>query len=139
MNNSKAQTMSAENYIKEVQAAIQCMEHLNFGSTLKNLMKWRGVSKNTLSDLLGSSPKTIQRMRSSEQCSASKQTIIAICVILQLPAPASRCFLQIAGYQMGYTSEDIMYDLILNHHYQDGISACNTFLTSQGFMPLTNS
>ena len=120
-------------YLKEVKEAIMKMDPVNFGNTLVNLMEWRKISKNDMADALYISSKTIQRMRTSVQCCTEKKTLIAICVVMQLPPHACKYFLQIAGYQCSCTPEDIKYDLLLHSYFINGRYDCSTILTKLGY------
>ena len=109
----------------------------DFGYTLNQLMKWSKVNVKTLSSFSLISTKTIQRMRNSKDYQASIETIIALCVGMQLPPPVSRKFLEFAGFQIRYSSELIsVYDYILDEYYINGIFACNELLKALGFNDL---
>ena len=132
-SDNRSEKPSYDLYLKEVKEAIMKMDPVNFGNTLVNLMEWRKISKNDMADALYISSKTIQRMRASVQCCTEKKTLIAICVVMQLPPHACKYFLQIAGYQFSCTSEDIKYDLLLNSYFINGRYDCNILLTKLGY------
>ena len=124
-------------YINSCQEIIGRMKLNDFGYTLNQLMKWSKVNVKTLSSFSLISTKTIQRMRNSKDYQASIETIIALCVGMQLPPPVSRKFLEFAGFQIRYSSELIsVYDYILDEYYINGIFACNELLKSLGFNDL---
>ena len=127
-------------YIKRCQEIIGRMKLNDFGYTLQQLMKWSKVSVQMLSTLSQLSTKTIQRMRNNEDYQASIETIIALCVGMQLPPPVSRRFLEFAGFQIRYSSELMAaYDYILDEYYINGIYSCNELLRAMGFKDLTSA
>ena len=113
-------------YIRRNREILGKMRVDDFGYTLKQLMKWSGVSVQALAEHSLISTKTIQRMRNHEDYQVSIETIIALCVGMQLPPPVSHKFLELAGYQIRYSSELLAtYDLILDKYYKHGIQSCN--------------
>ena len=125
-------------YIKSCQEIIGRMKLNDFGYTLQQLMKWSKVSVQTLSTLSQLSTKTIQRMRNNEDYQATVETVIALCVGMQLPPPVSRKFMGLAGFQIRHSSELMAaYDYILDEYYINGIFACNELLKAMGFGDLT--
>ena len=127
-------------YIKNCQEVIGRIKLNDFGYTLKQLMKWSKVNVKTLSLLSLLSTKTIQRMRNNEDYQASIETIIALCVGMQLPPPVSRRFLELVGFQIRYSSELMAaYDYILDEYYINGIYSCNELLRAMGFKDLTSA
>ena len=126
-------------YIKNCQEIIGRIKLNDFGYTLQQLMKWSNVSVQTLSSLSLLSVKTIQRMRNNTDYNTSIETIIALCVGMQLPPPVSRKFLELAGFRIKYSSELMAaYEYILDEYYINGIFACNELLKAMGFSDLTS-
>ena len=127
-------------YIRQNREILGKMRADDFGYTLKQLMKWNGVSVQALADRSLVSTKTIQRMRNREDYQASIETIIALCIGMQLPPPVSHRFLELAGYQIRYSSDLLAtYDLILDEYYKSGIQTCNELLLAMEFKELTSS
>lgn len=126
-------------YIRRNREILGKMKADDFGYTLKQLMKWSRVGVRVLSERSLISTKTIQRMRNHEDYQASVETVIALCVGMQLPPPVSHRFLELAGYQIRYSSEMwAAYDMILDKYYKQGIQSCNALLRAMGFKDLTS-
>lgn len=130
----------ARTYIRQNREILGKIRADDFGYTLKQLMKWSGVNVQVLAERSLISTKTIQRMRNKEDYQASIETIIALCIGMQLPPPVSHRFLKLAGYQIRYSSELLAaYDLILDKYYNCGIQTCTELLLAMGYKELTSS
>lgn len=127
-------------YIRRNRKILGEMRADDFGYTLKQLMKWSNVNVQVLAERSQISTKTVQRMRNHEDYQASIETIVALCIGMQLPPPVNHRFLELAGYQIRYSSELMAtYGLILDRYYKYGIQACNELLQAMGFNELTSS
>lgn len=130
----------ARTYIRRNREILGKMRADDFGYTLKQLMKWSSVSVQILAERSLISTKTIQRMRNHKDYQASIETIIALCIGMQLPPPVSHRFLELAGYQIRYSSDLLAaYGLILDEYCKSGIQMCNKLLLAMGYKELTSS
>lgn len=120
---------------------IEIMKNLSSHSptALKQLMKWRKITVETLAEKSLLSTKTIQRMRNEDDYQTSLGTVVALCVGMQLPPMISRKFIEICGFTIRYTSEEqAMYDFIITGYYTYPIHECNELLENAGFKNLTS-
>ena len=88
--------------IYEVIDVAKVMESLpaTFHQSLIELMKWRGITNEQLAEKSLLNPKTIQRMRTDPDQRSDLETIIAICIGLQLPPYISNSLIGKAGLKL---------------------------------------
>ena len=122
-------------YNKELAVLLQKLPN-SFSETLKELMKWRGVTGEKLAEGCQVSAKTIQRMRNDEGYETTLETIIALCIGLKLPPVASNDLIRKSKFSLKYTDEHLAYQFLLNGYYSHTIFECNEMLEKLGFKPL---
>lgn len=84
--------------------------------------------------------KTLQRMRNEDDYKTSIGTVIALCIGMQLPPLISRKFLEIAGVNIRYSSdEEMIYEFIIDGYYTHSIYECNELLENSGVKALTGT
>jgi len=127
--------------INEAKEAAQILAQLprSFSSALINLMDWRKITNEELAGKAQVASKTIQRMRNSANQDHKKETVIAICIGLQLFPDISMELLNLAGLALKYSEQDILYRKILNTRYKSSIHDCNELLTVANYPRLTGA
>jgi DNA-binding Xre family transcriptional regulator len=130
---SRAKMISA--YNKELTVLMQNLPN-SFSGTIKELMKWKDVTVESLANdsLIG--PKTIQRLRNDEDYETTLETIIALCIGLHLPPIASTYLIDKSKFSLKVTEQHLTYRFLLTSYYSHSIYDCNKLLTDQGFAPL---
>lgn len=108
-----------------------------FSAALTQHMNRVGCTIDQLSEATYVSARTIQRMRSSQDCHLDVSTLVALCVGLHLDVYDSRVLLQLAGFCLTGSPRDRAYQVILNYAYKENVADCNRFLLRLGFSPLT--
>ena len=81
--------------------------------------------------------RTIQRMRNDERYQPKLGTIVAVCIGLQLSPVLSADMIRKSGNIFRATEEHIIYQMLLNSHYQNSIYECNEILQANNCKPLT--
>lgn len=103
---------------------------IGFPGTLDALIKWRNVTEESLAEASALSTKTIQRLRHYEpDKEVSLETVIQLCIGLQLHPILSCYLLRAAGKSFMTSNLHIAYQLILSTCYEQSIHECNELLT----------
>ena len=135
-NDVDAQAKAIIAYNKELAEIMQNLPG-SFSGALKSLMTWK---EQTVEELAGNcclDPKTIQRMRNNEAYETTIETIVAICIALQLPPAASDALIGRSAYSLGVSEKHLTYRFLLNSCYTKTIYECNEMLSRLGLEPLT--
>lgn len=82
-NNVDAQAKTLTAFTKEISDVLQNMPG-GFSKALVYLMKWKEITVEELAEAAYVDPKTIQRLRGSDDYQTKIETIIAVCIGLQL-------------------------------------------------------
>lgn len=82
-------------------------------------------------------PRSIQRMRMDCKYMPSLETVIALCIALQLPPYLSYDLIHKAGFSLKYTKKHMVYHWLLHMHWQSSVDDCNKILVACGLAPLT--
>jgi hypothetical protein len=135
---ARAAAMRAEQ--EEVKEAAKIMKQLtdDFGESLKLLMKWRGMTNESLAEKALVSSKTIQRYRNIKDDQACKlDIVVAVCLGLQLPPYISYPLIEKAGHKLKVGEKGVTYAHLLATHYRCTIYEFNEYLESAGYPPLS--
>lgn len=135
-NDIDAQAKAISAYNKELAEIMQNLPG-GFSGALKSLMSWKGKTVESLAGDCCLDPKTIQRMRNNEAYDTTIETIVAICIALQLPPSASEALISRSSYSLGVSEKHLTYRFLLNSCYTKTIYECNEMLQRLGFNPLT--
>jgi hypothetical protein len=100
-------------------------------------MTWKGKTVEALAGDCCLDPKTIQRMRNNEAYETTIETIVAICIALQLPPAVSEALIARSAYSLGVNEKHLTYRFLLNSCYTKPIYECNEMLLRLGLEPLT--
>jgi len=84
----------------------------------------------------GLSEKTIQRLRNQEPDSVTIETVVQLCIGMQLPPQLSSILMRCSGNSFMMTEQHIMYQFLLNSCYTSTLDECNEMLESQNLKPL---
>ena len=90
---------------------IQRLLKNNFSESLKALMKYKGVTEESLAEALGVSSKTIQRLKKEPE--VKRAAITAVCVVMNLNVVVYLDLLNVAGLHPTKSRQDNMIQLIL--------------------------
>ena len=135
-NDVDARSKAICDYTKEVAEVLQKMPG-GFSGALTSLMAWKGKTVEALASDCCLAPKTIQRMRNDEAYETTIESIVAICVALQLPPMISHALISRSGCSLGMSEKHVAYQFILTSFYTRPIYECNEMLHRFGFEALT--
>ena len=109
----------------------------SFAETLVALQKDRKLSNKQLADRSLVGEKTIQRLRNDEVYPTSVQTVLALCVGLQLPLPEAEMFLAKTDFKLNsMKGEGYVYQCVLAACAENSIYEINEMLKENGITPL---
>ncbi|WP_259743911.1 helix-turn-helix transcriptional regulator [Lactococcus lactis] len=107
------------------------------GEALKILMEWLKMSGKELSDESLLSKKSISEIRTGKVKKPRIETLIALCVGMNLPPLVSRRFIETAGIKLNPSDrQQLVYEIILDGCSSLSIYQCNKILRKNGFAPL---
>lgn len=109
----------------------------SFSLTFVELMKRRGLTMEKLSERSEVSMETIGRLRRCEECNSSLETLIAICIGMNLHPLLSADLLRKAGKAFQINPKHVLYYMILHEFWQKPLSEANDFLQRNGVKPLS--
>ena len=107
-----------------------------FSETLAAHMKRLHFTLEYLEEKSLVNAKTIQRMRNDEGYQPKLSTVVAVCIGMQLSPILSADMIKKAGICFRATEEHVIYQMLLNSHYQNSIYECNEILRSINCNPL---
>jgi len=122
-------------YNRDILEAMKSLP-MSFSGTLNQLIAWTGMKEEKLSEQSKLSEKTIQRLRNNEPDNVTIETLIQLCIGMQLPPQLSNRLIQAAGKSFMMTEKHLMYQFLLNVCYTCTIDECNTYLIEQDMEPL---
>lgn len=109
----------------------------SFADTLVAHMDRLNCTEESLAEKSSIAPKTIQRMRNDIRYKSKLETVVAVCIGLQLHPILSMDLVCKSGYSFKLFDEvHIIYQVLLNTKYQSQIYECNEILRSNNFKPL---
>ncbi|MEA5003847.1 MAG: hypothetical protein VB081_10145, partial [Christensenella sp.] len=83
------------------------------------------------------SARTVQRLRTNDDYIPTIESIVAICIALQLPPVLSDELINRSTCALGVSEKHLTYKFMLNSCYTKPIYECNDMLQKLGFDPLT--
>lgn len=131
-----AHTPEFKTYVEQTSAV---MEELpgNFGATLAYHMDKLHLTNEALTDRCLINEDTIRKYRNgSNKSKPNLQTVVALCVGLQLPLPFSLDLVHKAGHTFTGEPNDIAYLTVLSTMTGCSIYDCNALLRDAGVPPL---
>lgn len=100
-----------------------------FADTLVSHMERLGCTEESLAEKSLTHAKTIQRLRNDLRYKSKLETVIAICIGLQLHPILSMDLVGKAGFVLKtFDEEHIIYQMLLTSYYQNSIYECNEIL-----------
>lgn len=135
-NDIDAQAQAIMSYSKDVAKILQAMPG-NFPTALVYLMEWKGVTNEELAEKTFLDTRTIQRLRNDFDNKTSIETVIAVCIGLQLPPAISSRLIELSTCSLGVGDKHVAYHCILTSYYTRPIIDCNALLTNMNLKPLT--
>lgn len=110
-----------------------------FRGTLRFLREELGFSRELLEERTGISSNTIKEIEINEKRGYTLETVIALCVGMNLPPDFSFELLKNSGYCIENNSNQLncLYKFILRNLYNDKIEEVNSFLHENNRPPLT--
>ncbi len=109
-----------------------------FSGMLNCLQEWRGMSVEKLVEKSELSERTIRRYKKSEPECVPIETVVQLCIGLQLPPQLSFYLLNVSGNTLMKTEQHMMYYFLLTTCYNDSIFECDKKLYAQGLQLLGN-
>lgn len=114
----------------EIHRVLSSLPH-DFSDAFVALTNWRDISVEKLAEESRLDARTIRRLRNEPDYTATKETIVAVCIGLHLPPPLNFKLLAKAGYCLSNTPLDLMYHFLLTYKWPYSLDICNKYLTSQ--------
>ena len=112
----------------------------HFNELLKFYMKSKDCNITELAEKSHLSERTISRLLNDVNYKPSIQTVISICIALQLVPWKSDHLLSAAGYCINTKRKiDQAYWFIIHHLYNESLYFCNQFLTEINLPPLSKT
>lgn len=109
----------------------------SFAETLVALQKDRKLSNKQLADRSLVGEKTIQRLRNNKTYPTSVQTVLALCIGLQLSLPEAEMFLGKTDFKLNsIKDEGYVYQCVLAVCAENSIYEINEMLKENGITPL---
>ena len=103
------------------------------------IIEWSDMKEDEIAYESWVSDRTIRNLKSDEESSPSKVTLIQLCIGMSLPMEVSWKLLNAFGFGASYTEKDMMYMQFLMSAYKYTIEDCNAILTGLGYPPLARS
>lgn len=108
----------------------------SFSKTLVELMKTYEITAERLAEKSNISLETISRLRRCKECNSSFETLISICIGLNLHPLLSLDLLRKAGKTFQVTKKHVIYYDLLHVYWQKTIEDANDYLIQNGIKPL---
>mgnify|MGYP004524435951 CR=1 FL=1 len=108
-----------------------------FGEALKYLMEWCDISSADLADKALMDGKMLQRMRNNVDYPKTLESVIAVCIGMQLPPELSKCLIEKSGFGFRLADKEshVLYHFFIENMFTQPLSKCNEYLEARG-LPL---
>ncbi len=132
-NQSKDEMLS-----EHIDKILQVLQNLpmTFSGTLDRLIRQSGMMVEALSEAAEIDTKTIYRLRKKEPQDVKIETVVQLCIGMQLDPMLSDCLLKASGKSFMATKQHKVYDFLLRVCYKYSICECNGMLANQGLKML---
>ncbi len=124
-----------KDYNRELLAVLRQLP-MSFSGALNTFIKWTGMKEEDLAEASALSVRTIQRLRNNEPNNVPIETVIQLCIGMQLPPQLSDKLMKASGNSFLANERHLMYQFLLTSCYTESIHTCNKLLEEQGFPPL---
>ena len=113
----------------------------NFRKKLRYLRECIGMTREKLEEKSLVSAQTIKEIETNEKRGYSIETIISLCIGMNLPPELSFELIRMGGFNIenNLTKQNCLYCFILRNLYNLGIDEINDFLESNDISPLTKT
>lgn len=108
----------------------------SFSDSMDKVIDWSDMTEEDIAGYSEIDVRTIQRLRNDDEQNPSIETIIQICIAMQLPPQISRVLINKGGYQLRANNKDFMYGFLIDGCYLQSLDECNEMLIDQGIKPL---
>lgn len=108
----------------------------SFADAMDKVIAWSDMTEEDIAGYCETDVRTIQRLRNDDDQNPTIETIIQLCLAMQLPPQISRVLVSKGGYQLRANNKDFMYGLLLDGCYLYSLEECNQMLIDQGIKPL---
>lgn len=79
--------------------------------------------------------RTIQHLRNDDDQNPTAETVMQLCLAMQLPPQVSRIMMVRSGHSLKANNKDFMYGFFLDGCYLYSLEGCNKMLVDQGIKP----
>jgi DNA-binding Xre family transcriptional regulator len=104
---------------------------MTFSGALDQLIEWSDMTIEALAEASEISEKTIQRLRYNEPDNVSIESVVQLCIGMQLEPMLSDYLLKASGKSLMMTAQHTMYYFLLHSYYTHSIYECNDMLADQ--------
>lgn len=112
----------------------------SFMTNLNNLVESRDCKKGKLASAANISERTLWKLRNDESYTPTIQTLIAVCIGMNLSFSESMVLLDMSPYRLRHTIfQDGVYTYVLRHATAMGVEEINIYLKELGCEKLGNS
>lgn len=109
----------------------------SFGEALKYLMKWAEITSSDLADKALMDGKMLQRMRNNVEYPKTFESVIAVCIGMQLPPALSKALIERSGFGFRFADKEahILYHFFIESMFTQPLNKCNELLAARN-LPL---
>ncbi len=107
-----------------------------FSQAVYGHIKRKGYNKVVFTDKTLLSEKTYDRIKNNELNNPTLETVVAICIGLELGPTYSEEILRLAGYTLNNTPQQLAYKKLIHSYRGHSIYECNEVLEALGLSPL---
>lgn len=126
-----------QNYYKKIFEIYDNLPY-KFRPRLRYLRESLGYTREQLEDRSYVSAQTIKQIETNDERGYSIETVVALCIGMQLPPDLSFELIKSSGYNIenNDSKKIFLYCYILRYLYNDGIDFINEFLKENNELPL---
>lgn len=112
-----------------------------FGEALIYLMDWSEITVEKLAEKALISTKMLQRMRNDPSYPKNIDSVVAVCIGMNLPPELSNALISKSGYSLRLAQSEahLMYYFFLNHMYMGTMHECNEMLAARNLPVMTGT
>ena len=121
-----------EEIVVHIQLISEKLKELHsFKPALDNLRRWRGLTQEKLSEKSDVSLRKLQDCLSPKsKNSIQLDTVVYLCIGLQLPYELSRRLIELAGFALTVSPKHLAYDFVLRSYSSYNIFECKKLIAS---------
>lgn len=111
----------------------------SFTEAFDAVVRWSDMTEEKLAERAEIDVRTLQRLRTDPDQNPTIETLMLLCIAMQLPPMISRALLSKAGLSLKANERDFMYGFLLEGYYTHSVEDCDKVLIEQGIKPLSKS